>query len=68
VRIRVKLKINCIKEYLGLLIYPIKPTAGLFILIKSRGTIPFSIKMAKSKISWKFALKRPRNNLKVALA
>jgi hypothetical protein len=37
-----KLKINPIREYLGLIIYPTKPSAGLFILIKSRETIPLS--------------------------
>jgi hypothetical protein len=35
-----KLKINPIREYLGLIIYPIKGLAGLFFLIKSRETIP----------------------------
>jgi hypothetical protein len=34
------LKINPIWEYLGLIIYPIKPSAGLFFLIKSRETVP----------------------------
>jgi hypothetical protein len=36
-----KLKINHIREYLGLVIYPIKPSAGLFNLIKSREAIPY---------------------------
>jgi hypothetical protein len=31
---------NPIWEYLGLIIYPVKPPAGLFILIKSHETIP----------------------------
>jgi hypothetical protein len=35
-----KLKINLIRLYLGLIFYPIKPSAGLFILIKSGETIP----------------------------
>jgi hypothetical protein len=35
-----KLKVNPIREYLGLVIYPIKPSAGLFFLIKSRETTP----------------------------
>jgi hypothetical protein len=35
-----KLKINPIREYLGLIIYPIKQSAGLFFLIKSPETIP----------------------------
>jgi hypothetical protein len=34
-----KLKINHIREYLGLIIHPIKPSKGLFFLIKSRETI-----------------------------
>jgi hypothetical protein len=38
-----KLKVNPIQEYLGLIIYPIKQSAGLFFLIKSRETIPLSI-------------------------
>jgi hypothetical protein len=37
-----KLKINPIREYLGLIINPIKRLAGLFFLIKSRETIPLS--------------------------
>jgi hypothetical protein len=35
-----KLKINPIWEYLRLNIHPIKPSKGLFFLIKSRETIP----------------------------
>jgi hypothetical protein len=34
-----KLKINPIRLYLGLIFYPIKPSTGLFFLIKSRETI-----------------------------
>jgi hypothetical protein len=34
------LKINPIREYLVLNIYPIKPLAGLFFLSRSRETIP----------------------------
>jgi hypothetical protein len=34
-----KLKINRIREYIGLIIYPIKPSTGLFFLIKSCETI-----------------------------
>jgi hypothetical protein len=37
-----KLKINPIRKYLGLIIYPIKPSAGLFILIKPCETIPLN--------------------------
>jgi hypothetical protein len=36
----IKFKINPIWEHLGLIIYPIKPPAGLFFLIKFRETIP----------------------------
>jgi hypothetical protein len=36
-----KFKINHIWEYLGPIIYPIKPLAGLFFLTKSYETIPF---------------------------
>jgi hypothetical protein len=36
----IKIIINPFLEYLGLIIFPIKPSAGLFILIKSRDTIP----------------------------
>jgi hypothetical protein len=48
-----KLKINYIGEYLGLAIYPIKPSAGLFFIIKSRETIP----LYKNPIKFKFKLK-----------
>jgi hypothetical protein len=37
-----KLKINPIRDNLGHIFYPIKPSAGLFILIKSREAIPLS--------------------------
>jgi hypothetical protein len=43
-----KLKINPVQEYPGLIIYPIKPSAGLFFLSKSRETIPLS--------NWKIVL------------
>jgi hypothetical protein len=39
-KMSLKIKINPIREYLGIIIYPIKPSAGLFFLIKSRETIP----------------------------
>jgi hypothetical protein len=39
-KMSLKLKINPIREYLGYIIYPIKPSAGLFFLLKSRETIP----------------------------
>jgi hypothetical protein len=42
-----KLKRNPIWEYIGLIFYPIKPSAGLFFLIKSRETIPLSKKLQK---------------------
>jgi hypothetical protein len=38
-----KLKINSIMEYLGLIIPPIKPSAGLLFLIKSREAIPLTL-------------------------
>jgi hypothetical protein len=38
-----KLKINPIREYLGLNAYLKKPSAGLFILTKSRETIPLTV-------------------------
>jgi hypothetical protein len=38
-----KLKINSIREYLRLIIHPVKPSKGLFFLIESRETIPLSI-------------------------
>jgi hypothetical protein len=38
-----KLKINPIRFYLGLNFYPIKPSAGLFVLIKSCETIPLNL-------------------------
>jgi hypothetical protein len=38
-RMSLKLKINLIREYLELIIHPIKPSVGLFILIKYRETI-----------------------------
>jgi hypothetical protein len=37
-----KLKINPIQKCLGLIIYPIKPSAGHFFLIKSGDTILLS--------------------------
>jgi hypothetical protein len=39
-KMSLKLKINPIREYLGVIIYLEKPSAGLFIHIKSRETIP----------------------------
>jgi hypothetical protein len=45
-----KLKINSIRDNLGLIFYPIKPSTGLFILIKSRATIPLSDKMQKVEV------------------
>jgi hypothetical protein len=38
-KMTLKFKINLIRLYLGLIIYPIKPSPGIFILIKSRETI-----------------------------
>jgi hypothetical protein len=35
-----KLKINPIQEYIGLIIFPIKPSAGFFFLLKFHETIP----------------------------
>jgi hypothetical protein len=43
-----KLKINPIREYLGLIIYPIKPSEGLFFLIKSRETTGIPLKGRKA--------------------
>jgi hypothetical protein len=37
-----KLKINPIREFLRLSIHQIKPSKGLFFLIKSRETVPLS--------------------------
>jgi hypothetical protein len=38
-----KIKKKPIREYLGLIIYPIKPSAGLFFLIKSHETFPLNV-------------------------
>jgi hypothetical protein len=38
--IPLKFKKKPIREYLELIIYPIKPSAGLFFLVKSRDPIP----------------------------
>jgi hypothetical protein len=43
-----KLEINPIRFNLGLIFYPVKPSAGLFILIKSRETIPLSLRSVSS--------------------
>jgi hypothetical protein len=43
-KMSLKLKVNRIWEYLGLIIYPVKPSAGLFFLIKSRENIPLNAK------------------------
>jgi hypothetical protein len=45
-KMNLKIKITPIREYLGLIFYPIKPSAGFIILIKSRETIPLSAKLA----------------------
>jgi hypothetical protein len=42
-----KLKINPIREYLRLIIHPIKPLKGLFFLIKSRE--PISLKVLSNE-------------------
>jgi hypothetical protein len=39
-KMALKLKINPIREYLRLIIHSTKPTKDLFLLIKSRETIP----------------------------
>jgi hypothetical protein len=43
-KMALKLKINPIREYLRLIIHPIKPSQGLFFLIKSCETIPINVK------------------------
>jgi hypothetical protein len=40
IKTNLKIKINPIREYLGLIIYPIKSSTGFFFLIKSHETIP----------------------------
>jgi hypothetical protein len=50
-----KLKINPIWEYLGFTIYPIKPSAGLFILIKSHETISLIIIIVPATAETKFS-------------
>jgi hypothetical protein len=40
--LKLKILVNPIWLYLGLPIYPIKPSAGLFFLIKSRETLPLN--------------------------
>jgi hypothetical protein len=40
-----KLKITPIRLYLWLILYPIKPSAGLFNLMKSRETILLKLKI-----------------------
>jgi hypothetical protein len=42
-KMTLKLKINPIREYLRLIIHPVKQLKGLFFLIKSRETIPVCI-------------------------
>jgi hypothetical protein len=53
-----KLKINHgILLYKGLIFYPIKPSAGLFILIKSRKTIPSTSLGNQAIVSSEFPVK-----------
>jgi hypothetical protein len=44
-KMTLKIKINPIRLNLGLILHPLKPSAGLFILIKSRETIPLKMKV-----------------------
>jgi hypothetical protein len=60
-----KIKINPIRLFIAFIFYPIKPSASLFILIKSHETIPLSIASLSFKVQIFFKKDGMRSCLKI---